>query len=84
MSLYQEQALPAQLVQVFRQRCQTFLIEAVTQISKRFPFDDVVFQNFMALDPLTVKSKSVTSLAPLMTSFPSLVTDQTIQHIDTE
>ena len=84
MSLCEEKTVPAQAVQVFRQRCQTFLIEAVTQTSKRFPFDNEVFQNLKVLDPLTVKSKSVTSLAPLLTSFPSLVTDQTIQDIDTE
>lgn len=84
MSLCQEQALPLHDVQVFRQRCQIFLIEAVTQISKRFPFDGTVFQNLKVLDPLSVKSKSVASLVPLMASFPSLVTDQTLQDIDTE
>nr|BDT62485.1 MAG: hypothetical protein [Melicertus latisulcatus pemonivirus] len=84
MSLCQEQALPLKDVQVFRQRCQIFLIEAVTQISKRFPFDGTVFQNLKVIDPLTVKSKSVASLVPLMASFPSLVTGQALQDTDTE
>lgn len=70
-------------MQVFRQRCQFFLIEAAAQISKSFPFDNAVIQNFKVLEPLTVKGKSDASLAPLMT-FPSQVTDQSIQDIDTE
>lgn len=78
------QTLPSQDVLVFRQRCQTFYIEAVTQICKRFPFADVTFQNLKVLDPLVVKSKSVDSLAPLMTSFPSLVPEHIEQDVDTE
>lgn len=85
MSLSQDrQTLPSQDMQVFCQSCQMLFIVAETQICKRFPFADVTFQNLEVLDPLIVRRESVDLLAPLMTSFPSLVPQRTVQDIDTE
>lgn len=84
MSLHQGHNLPLQDVQIFRQRCQIFLLEAAIQICKRFPFAEATFQHLEVLDPDVVRSRSVDSLAALMSSFPSLVPSQAVQAMDSE
>lgn len=69
-------------MQNFLQSCLAFYIEEETQIRTRFPFNDVSFKQLEALDPGVVKDKSLPSLAPLMSSFPTLVNDNQIQNVD--
>lgn len=80
----QQQTISSKAKEDFRQRCLPFYTEAAVQIMSRFPLYDATFQNLQALEPATVKNKSVQSLAPLMAAFPSLVIDETVQTIDTE
>ncbi len=53
MSLHQGYNLPPQDVQIFRQQCQIFLVQAATQICKKFPFAEATFQQ--VLDPDVVR-----------------------------
>ena len=84
MLLSGEHDIPNQPLQEFRQSCQKFYIEGAIQIRKRFPFNDVIFEQLEVLDPIVVKAKSVPSLAALMASFPNLVNETNVQNIDTE
>lgn len=83
-SLSQPHLFPQQAVQQFKLRCLDFLIEAAVQISKRFPMQNETFKHLEALDPAVVKEKSIQTLAPLMMNFPSLVSDEKRQKIDTQ
>ncbi|KAK4322804.1 hypothetical protein Pmani_006470 [Petrolisthes manimaculis] len=83
-TLSQPHSIPPQAVEQFKLKCLDFYIEGALQISKRFPFDNKVFQLLEALDPKVVEAKSVPSLAPLMNYFPLLVSNATLQKIDTE
>ena len=84
MELSSQNAIPSQEIDQFRQRCLSFLIEAAVQIMKRFPFREAMYKNLEVLVSEVVKSKKVTSLAPLILSFPTLVSSDTVQAIDTE
>ena len=84
MTLSKQHTTPTVANELFHQSCLSFYIEAAVQIMKRFPFRDSTFQHLEALDPATLKSKTVTSLAPLMSAFPTLVSDEAVQPIDTE
>lgn len=83
-TLSQPHSIPPQAVEQFKLKCLDFYIEGALQISKRFPFDNKVFQLLEALDPKVVEAKSVPSLGPLMNHFPLLVSNETLQKIDTE
>lgn len=84
MSLCQGHTMHPQAVKNFKLKCLDFYIEAALQISRRFPFRNKVFKNLEALDPSVVKARSVATISPLMSSFPSLVNDDTLQKIDNE
>lgn len=84
MALTNQQNIPSVAIEDFRKRCLAFYTEAALQIMKRFPLSDTTMQNLEALDPSNVKHRSIPSLAPLMAAFPSLVTNETVQAVDTE
>ncbi|KAK3869381.1 hypothetical protein Pcinc_025308 [Petrolisthes cinctipes] len=84
MTLSQQHNIPPHAIKEFKQNCLAFYIEGATQIRTRFAFNDVSFKQLEALDPRVVKDKSLPSLAPLMSSFPTLVNDNDIQNVDNE
>lgn len=84
MTLSQQHNIPPHAIQDFHQSCLAFYIEGATQIRTRFPFNDASFKQLEAFDPRVVNDKSLPSLIPLMSSFPTLVNDSQIQSIDSE
>ena len=84
MTLSKQHTTPTVAIELFHQRCLSFYIEAVVHMMKRFPFRDSTFQRLETLDPATLKSKTMTSLVPLMSAFPTLVSHEAVQPIDNE
>ncbi len=84
MTLAQQQNIPPQAVEEFQKCCLAFYIEGATQIRKKFPVSDDTFKHLEALDPKVVQAKSLPSIAPLMSSFPTLANEHFVQKIDSE
>lgn len=54
------------------------------KLEKKIIFHDVTFEKLQALDPNVVRSKSLKSLVPFLSSFPTLLNETTVQNIDSE
>lgn len=68
----------------FRLRCLEFYIESVEQILKRLPFREATVANLELLDPVTARTGSAPSIAPLAAALPNVVGLGSLQTLDTE
>lgn len=67
----------------FRINCLEFLIESVSQIYKRLPFNSHVLESLENLNPKVVLEKNVPSLIDLISNFEHLATPD-VQVVDSE
>ena len=80
----QECGLNQQDLHNFRLRCLEFYIEGASQILKRFSLEDPLFQSLGAMNPQSVTSKSVPSIAQLSSFFPRVIPPNEINELDRE
>lgn len=80
----QERGLNQQDIHNFRLRCLEFYIEGASQIIKRFNLEDPLFQSLGAMNPQSVISKSVPSIAQLSSFFPRVIPQNEINELDRE
>lgn len=78
------ETIPYNIVNYFRLRCLDFLIEASQQIMKTSSFDDKTFSNLRALDPENFLGREIKTIAPLLTRFKHIISEEDVQDIDTE
>lgn len=71
-------------IHFFRIRCLEFYIESCDQILTRFPLKNNPVKLFNFLDPVTVKSGSISSITDVANIFPNLIEDQHLQTLDNE
>ncbi|CAH0546932.1 unnamed protein product [Brassicogethes aeneus] len=71
-------------VTLFLKNCLQFYIELVSQIKKRFVFDDDVFDIVSIVDPMNAQSFSVRTLAKVTKRFPILKECINCQELDNE
>lgn len=84
LSLQADHGINQQELHNFRLRCLDFYIEGAAQIQKRFSLSDPTLQCLSAMDPSSVTTKSVPSIAPLASFFPRLVPSNNINELDRE
>ena len=71
-------------LQHFFQRCQNFYVELCCQLKKRLPLDNEVLKQLKFLDPQTVVTGSVQSIANIASRFPNVVSPENLQRLDQE
>lgn len=70
---------------VFRQKCLEFYIEAAKQIYQRFPFQDqtaAILKEISLLDPKIIRERKINSIATLAQHFTHFLEDGNISEID--
>lgn len=70
-------------IQTFLEHMQSFLIQLSSQLKTRLPLNDL-FKQLQFLAPQDVVHKEFSSIANVVTQFPNLVDEHTIQKIDDE
>lgn len=71
------------LAECFR-RCKQFYTELCCQLKKRLPLDNAVVKELKFLDPQTVVSGSIRSIADVASRFPNVVPPENLQSVDQE
>lgn len=82
--LMEEITIGSEAKKFFQLRCLDFLIEAALQIKKRFAFNDPTLKHLQVLSPDVVKSRKVTTIAPLIKRFDYIVPSSDTQEIDSQ
>lgn len=84
MKTISESTISQDQLNFFRLRCLDFYIEGCSQIIQRFPLKDNILEKLNFVDPVIVKSGSVSSIVPIAVHFPNLIEAENLQKLDNQ
>lgn len=71
-------------VKGFLEHCQNFLIEAATQIKKRFPINDPILCSLHFLDPVNLSVTQCPAVVDVASKFPNIIKPEEIVTLEDE